>query len=92
MPDANPAKWHLAHLTWFFETFLLEKFEPGFRPFDAGLRVLFNSYYNGVGDKFPRPKRGLISRPSLQATVAIMNSVMTTPGITPARKSAPMER
>ena len=43
MPDASPAKWHLAHLTWFFETFLLEKFEPGFRPFDAGLRVLFNS-------------------------------------------------
>ena len=66
MPDASPAKWHLAHLAWFFETFVLEKFEPGFKPFDAGFRVLFNSYYNGVGDKYPRPKRGLISRPSLQ--------------------------
>ncbi len=65
MPDASPAKWHLAHLTWFFETFLLEKFEKNFQPFDAGFRVLFNSYYNGVGDKYPRPRRGLISRPTL---------------------------
>ena len=66
MPDASPAKWHLAHLTWFFETFVLERFEPRFKPFDAGFRVLFNSYYHGVGDKHPRPQRGLISRPSLQ--------------------------
>ena len=66
MPDASPAKWHLAHLTWFFETFVLEQFEDGFKPFDAAFRVLFNSYYNGVGDKYPRPQRGLISRPSLQ--------------------------
>ena len=51
MPDASPAKWHLAHLTWFFETFVLEKFEPGFKPFNPSFRVLFNSYYNGVGDK-----------------------------------------
>ncbi|MES2910355.1 MAG: DinB family protein, partial [Pseudomonadota bacterium] len=55
MPDASPAKWHLAHLTWFFETFLLERFEENFQPFNAGFRVLFNSYYNGVGDKYPRP-------------------------------------
>ena len=66
MPDASPAKWHLAHLTWFFETFILERFEKDFTPFDPGFRVLFNSYYNGVGDKYPRPKRGLISRPSLK--------------------------
>ena len=65
MPDASPAKWHLAHLTWFFETFVLERFETAFKPFDASFRVLFNSYYNGVGDKYPRPQRGLISRPSL---------------------------
>ncbi|MDP2034241.1 MAG: ergothioneine biosynthesis protein EgtB [Polaromonas sp.] len=65
MPDASPAKWHLAHLTWFFETFILERFETGFQPFDAGFRVLFNSYYNGVGDKYPRHQRGLVSRPSL---------------------------
>ena len=70
MPDASPAKWHLAHLTWFFETFVLENFEAGFKPFDAGFRVLFNSYYNGVGDKYPRPQRGLISRPSLQEVLA----------------------
>ena len=70
MPDASPAKWHLAHLTWFFETFVLERFEPGFKPFDASFRVLFNSYYNGVGDKYPRPRRGLISRPSFQEVLA----------------------
>jgi len=68
MPDASPVKWHLAHTTWFFETFLLERFARGYRPFDASFRVLFNSYYNGVGDKHPRPERGLISRPDL-ATV-----------------------
>jgi ergothioneine biosynthesis protein EgtB len=70
MPDASPAKWHLAHLTWFFETFILERFEPAFKPFDAGFRVLFNSYYNGVGDKYPRPQRGLISRPTLDEVMA----------------------
>ncbi|HAL40314.1 MAG TPA: ergothioneine biosynthesis protein EgtB, partial [Polaromonas sp.] len=70
MPDASPAKWHLAHLSWFFETFVLEGFEAGFKPFDASFRVLFNSYYNGVGDKYPRAKRGLISRPSLQDVLA----------------------
>lgn len=65
MPDASPTKWHLAHLTWFFETFILEKHERNFKPFDANFRVLFNSYYTGIGDRYPRPKRGLISRPSL---------------------------
>ena len=65
MPDASPTKWHLAHLTWFFETFLLEKFEPDFQAFDPRFRVLFNSYYNGVGDQHPRAQRGLISRPGL---------------------------
>ena len=63
MPDASPTKWHLAHTSWFFETFLLEKFAADFTPFDPAFRVLFNSYYNGVGDKHPRPERGLISRP-----------------------------
>ncbi|MDO8719557.1 MAG: ergothioneine biosynthesis protein EgtB [Polaromonas sp.] len=66
MPDASPAKWHLAHVTWFFETFVLERFEADFTPFDAGFRVLFNSYYNGIGDKHPRAQRGLISRPGRQ--------------------------
>ena len=70
MPDASPAKWHLAHLTWFFETFVLERHEKNFKPFDASFRVLYNSYYNGVGDKHPRPHRGLISRPTLQQVMA----------------------
>lgn len=65
MPDASPVKWHLAHTTWFFETFVLERYLPGYRPFDPAFRVLFNSYYNGVGDKHPRPERGMLSRPSL---------------------------
>ena len=65
MPDASPAKWHLAHLTWFFETFLLERFEPGFKPYHPAFRVLFNSYYNGVGNQHPRAQRGLVTRPDL---------------------------
>ncbi|MBA5686897.1 ergothioneine biosynthesis protein EgtB [Duganella sp. LX47W] len=65
MPDASPVKWHLAHTTWFFETFILERMEPGFAPFHPAFRVLFNSYYNGVGEKHPRPQRGLLTRPSM---------------------------
>ena len=73
MPDASPTKWHLAHVTWFFETFILERFEPGFRPFDPAFRVLFNSYYHGIGERHPRPERGLLSRPDL-ATVRAYRS------------------
>jgi ergothioneine biosynthesis protein EgtB len=65
MPDASPVKWHLAHTTWFFETFILEPKLPGYRLFHPSFRVLFNSYYNSIGEKHPRPKRGLLSRPSL---------------------------
>jgi ergothioneine biosynthesis protein EgtB len=65
MPDASPAKWHLAHTTWFFETFVLERALEGFVPFHPGFRVLFNSYYNSVGDCHPRPERGLLTQPSL---------------------------
>ena len=65
MPDASPTKWHLAHVTWFFETFILERFEPDFAPFDPAFRVLFNSYYQGIGDRHPRAQRGLVTRPAL---------------------------
>src|SRR5947207_1756290 len=66
MPDASPAKWHLAHTTWFFETFLLAAFDPGHRPFHSHYGYLFNSYYNAVGDRLPRPRRGLLTRPAVE--------------------------
>ena len=64
MPDASPTKWHLAHTTWFFETFVLAEL-PGHRPVDATWQVLFNSYYQSVGPQHARPMRGLLSRPTL---------------------------
>src|SRR6266496_4096964 len=70
MPDASPVKWHLAHTSWFFETFVLGPHLPGYRVHDAAFRFLFNSYYNAVGDRHPRPRRGLLSRPSLEAVRA----------------------
>src|SRR5262249_35597223 len=64
MPDASPTKWHLAHTTWFFETFVLRPFEKGFRAIDPAYEFLFNSYYEAVGPRQPRAERGL-SRPSI---------------------------
>jgi ergothioneine biosynthesis protein EgtB len=75
MPDASPLKWHMAHTTWFFETFILERFESDFRPHHPAFRVLFNSYYNGVGEKYPRPQRGLLTRPSLAEVKAYRRNV-----------------
>ncbi|MEO8176602.1 MAG: ergothioneine biosynthesis protein EgtB [Sphingomicrobium sp.] len=64
-PDASPAKWHLAHTNWFFETFVLRDNVPGYPLFDERFPYLFNSYYEGEGERHPRAKRGMISRPSL---------------------------
>jgi ergothioneine biosynthesis protein EgtB len=75
MPEASPVKWHLAHTTWFFETFVLERTEDDFRPYDADFRVLFNSYYFGVGQRHPRAERGLLSRPALQDILAYRQDV-----------------
>lgn len=75
MPDASPVKWHLAHTTWFFETFILERFEPNFQPFHPAFRILFNSYYDGIGQQHPRAQRGLITRPSLDEVWAYRRNV-----------------
>jgi len=66
MADMSPTKWHLAHTTWFFETFVLKQHLPDYAPFQSGFEYLFNSYYNSVGKQFPRPHRGDISRPTVQ--------------------------
>ncbi|HEX5393633.1 MAG TPA: ergothioneine biosynthesis protein EgtB [Rhodocyclaceae bacterium] len=75
MPDASPAKWHLGHTTWFFETFILSRVETGFQPFNDAFGVLFNSYYNGIGRQYPRPQRGMLTRPSLALVMDYRNQV-----------------
>lgn len=75
MPDASPIKWHMAHTTWFFETFILERFEANFQPYQAAFRMLFNSYYNGIGQQHPRAQRGLITRPSTATVRAYRQQV-----------------
>src|SRR6187551_25304 len=64
--DASPAKWHLAHTTWFFETFILRDHVPGYQLHEDRWAYLFNSYYEGEGDRHARPRRGMLSRPSLE--------------------------
>ena len=66
MVDASPPKWHLAHTTWFFETFVLKAFVDGYRPVHESYEDLFNSYYNGIGQPYPRSRRGLLSRPTVE--------------------------
>ncbi|WP_395710406.1 ergothioneine biosynthesis protein EgtB [Reyranella sp.] len=70
MPDASPTKWHLAHTTWFFETFVLKPFAPRYQAFDPAYEYLFNSYYEAVGPRHPRPQRGMITRPGVEEILA----------------------
>ncbi len=69
-PDVSPTKWHIAHVTWFFETFLLKPHLPGYEPIDPKYEYLFNSYYNAVGPQYDRPSRGLLSRPTVAEVYA----------------------
>ena len=75
MPDASPAKWHLAHTTWFFERMILEPNLPGYRAFDPQFNFLFNSYYESIGARQPRPRRGMITRPALETIIAYRDHV-----------------
>ncbi|MGA7259627.1 MAG: ergothioneine biosynthesis protein EgtB [Stellaceae bacterium] len=75
MPDVSPTKWHLAHTTWFFETFLLARFDPDYGMFDPAFGYLFNSYYEAVGPRHPRPERGLLSRPTVDIVMAYRDHV-----------------
>ena len=74
-PDASPAKWHLAHGSWFFETFVLRDHARGYRVFDERWAYLFNSYYEGEGERQPRARRGMLSRPSLDELLAYRDHV-----------------
>src|SRR5271168_2386801 len=75
MPDVSPTKWHLGHTTWFFETFLLGRFDPDYRVFDPAFGYLFNAYYEAVGPRHPRPERGLLSRPTVDIVMAYRDHV-----------------
>src|SRR6476469_7774905 len=70
MADASPTKWHRAHTTWFFETFLLKAHAQGYREFDERFGFLFNSYYVAAGPRHARPERGLLARPSIDEVAA----------------------
>ena len=74
MSDASPVKWHLAHTSWFFETVILSG-RPGYRPFDERFGYLFNSYYDALGPRHPRPRRGLLARPTLDEIYAYRGHV-----------------
>ena len=75
MPDASPSKWHLAHTTWFFETFVLCEYVRGYRPFDPRFAFLYNSYYESKGDRLARASRGMLTRPSLDEILAYRRHV-----------------
>jgi ergothioneine biosynthesis protein EgtB len=93
MPDSSPVKWHLAHTTWFFETFLLLPYLPGYQVFQHSFCYLFNSYYNAVGRRHARSERGLVTRPGLDEVHAYRSAVddavlrlLESVGVTPASR------
>ena len=75
MPDVSPPKWHLAHTTWFFETFILIPYLRGYTVFQPQFGYLFNSYYEAIGDRSPRAQRGLLSRPTVNEVYAYRAAV-----------------
>ena len=96
MPDASPAKWHMAHTTWFFETFVLANV-PGYRIFDERYAFLFNSYYEAVGPRHPRERRGMLTRPALADVLAWRGHVddaltAALPQLDPAALASSRER
>ena len=97
MPDVSPTKWHLAHTSWFFETFILGPLDPAYRAFDPAFAYLFNSYYEAAGPRHPRPQRGLLSRPTVDAVgayrdhvTAAMLRLIETAGEAVWREAAPL--
>ena len=75
MPDTSPSKWHLAHTSWFFENVVLLPHQPGYQVFDEAFAYLFNSYYEALGPRHPRPHRGLLTRPALSQVLAFREHV-----------------
>src|SRR4026208_1392067 len=74
-PEASPPKWHLAHTTWFFEKFILEALQPGRKPFHPQYDYIFNSYYEAVGERHPRPSRGILSRPPIEEVLRYRRAI-----------------
>ena len=97
MADASPPKWHLGHTTWFFDTFLLTPHMPGHEPVDSRWGFLFNSYYDAIGARHPRPQRGLLTRPPLAAVLALrqridagLEALLERLNAAPAEPAAPL--
>ncbi len=91
MPEVSPAKWHLAHTAWYFETFVLGVVDAGYQSRWPAFRALFNSYYNGVGAQYPRPQRGLLSRPTVAEVLAYRHEIRDRLAGQLARADCPAE-